>query len=109
MLNHLLLNYTNMKEMEKYISETLPYLLFKISKHIDVGASKFLGVQRNFAQNFPNLPKKLLCNIYRPFLWCSLHKNGLNLFFCKPWAPFLKVKQRWVSFLPDFQGFCLDV
>jgi len=53
MLNYLVLNCTNMKEMEKYISETLPYLLFKISKHIDVGASKFLGVQRNFAQTCP--------------------------------------------------------
>ena len=37
--------------------------------HIGAGASKFLGVQRIFAQIFPNLPKKLSCNFCRPFLW----------------------------------------
>ena len=42
---------------------------------IGVGASKFLGVQRIFAQIFPNLPKKLSCNFCRPFLWCDQARN----------------------------------
>jgi len=75
---------------------------------IGVGASKFLGVQRIFAQNFPNLPKKLSCNFYRPFLWCDLQQNGRYLFVCKPWAPFFEVKQRWAPFLPKFSGILLD-
>jgi len=43
-----------------------------------VGASKFLGVQRIFAQIFPNLPKKLSSNLCGPFFgkafkkWSSL-------------------------------------
>jgi len=69
---------------------------------IGVGASKFLGVQRIFAQIFPNLSKKLPCNFSWPFLWCDLQNYGLHLFFCKPWAPFFEFKQRWVSILPRF-------
>jgi len=34
---------------------------------IGARASKFLGVQRIFAQIFPNFPKKFLCNFCRPF------------------------------------------
>jgi len=45
-------------------------------KHIGVGASKILGVQRIFAQIFPNLPKQLSCNFCQPFSWCDLQKNG---------------------------------
>jgi len=71
---------------------------------ISVGASKFLGVQRTFAQNFPNSPKKLSCNFCRPFSWCDLQQNGLHLFFCKLWASFFEVKQRWAPFLPNFLG-----
>ena len=31
-------------------------------------------------------------------------KNVFHLFFCKSWAPFLKVKQRWAPFLPRLSG-----
>jgi len=70
---------------------------------VAVGASKFLGVQRIFAEIFPNLPKKLLCNLWRPFFYWP-PKNGLPLFFCKRWALFFEVKQRWAPFLPRFLG-----
>jgi len=75
-------------------------------------ASKFLGVQKFFSQIFPNFPKKLSCCFCRPFLWRDLQKNGLHLFFCKPWAPFFVVKQRWAPFLPRFSGIsprCLGI
>jgi len=69
---------------------------------IGLGASKCLGVQRIFAQIFPNLSKKLSCNFSRQFLWYDLQNYGLHLFFCKPWAPFFEFKQRWASILPRF-------
>jgi len=31
-------------------------------------------------------------------------KKGLHVFFCKPWAPFFEVKQRWAPFLLGFSG-----
>jgi len=49
-------------------------------RQLGVGASKFLGVKGFFAQIFPNLPKKLLCNFCRPFLWCDLQKMVFNFF-----------------------------
>ena len=65
-------------------------------------SKQIFGVAKDFAQIFPNLPKKLSCNFCRSFLWCDLNKNGLHLFFCKPWAPFFEAKQRWASFFPRF-------
>jgi len=87
--------------------------------NIGVGASKVLGVQKIFAQIFPNFPKKLSCNFADRFL-VGHPKIGLHLFFCKHWASFCEVKERWEPFLPrfseiwprylgicsDFQGFC---
>jgi len=65
--------------------------------HIGVGASKFLGVRRIFAQMFPNLPEKLFFNLcptnllsqrmWRPVLGVT-SKKGIHSFFCKRWAPF---------------------
>ena len=86
-----------------------------VCRPIGVGASKFLGVQRIFAQIFPNLSKKLSCKFLPTVFVVWPPKNALfHLFICKPWAPFFEVKQRWAPFLPrfsfcsDFQGFCPD-
>jgi len=75
-----------------------------------------LGI-RFFAHMSPNLPEKLFVQLLpaiflperssRPF-FCVTSKKGLHVFFCKPWAPFFEVKQRWLPFSPGFQGFCPD-
>jgi len=31
-------------------------------------------------------------------------EKRIRVFFCKRWAPFSEVKQRWASFLPGFSG-----
>ena len=68
-----------------------------------VGASKFLGVQKIFAQIFPDLPKTLSCNFVGRIL-VQPPKNGLHLFF-KRWAPFLP---RFEGILPKFSKILLD-
>jgi len=45
------------------------------------------------------LPQRLL----RTLLGVT-SKNGLHVFFCKPWAPIFEVKQLWAPFLPGFSG-----
>jgi len=90
---------------------------------IGVGASEFLGVQRIFAQTFPNLPKKLSCQFCRPFFGVASKKWSL-LVFLQMLGAIFEVKQRWAPFLlrfskilprylgilsgfcPDFQRFC---
>jgi len=47
---------------------------------IGVGASKFLGVQRIFAQIFPNLPKKLSSNFCGPFFGVASKKMAFTCF-----------------------------
>jgi len=60
-------------------------------------------MQRIFAQIFPNFPKGYRATCTDRFLvWTQ--KNGLRLFFCKRWAPFFEVKQRWGPFLPRFSA-----
>jgi len=74
-------------------------------------------VQRIFAQIFPNCLKscratyadrfygvQMLHDTTRRFYGDSQKKNGLHLFFCKPWAQFFEVKQGWAPFLPRFSG-----
>jgi len=68
---------------------------------IGVEASKFLGMQRIFAQIFPNLPKMLSWNFAGRFCVVT-SKNGFHLFFCEPWSPFFEVKQCRAPFLPKF-------
>jgi len=29
-------------------------------------------------------------------------EDGLHVFFCKRWAPFFEIKQRWTPFVPGF-------
>jgi len=53
-----------------------------------VGASKFLGMQKIFAQIFPNLPKHCRAT-FVDRIFVRPPKDGLHLFFCKHWAPFL--------------------
>ena len=84
---------------------------------IGVGADKFVGVRRIFAQISPNLPKKFLC-AFCPYIFSHKEDEGLFLvwppkkvlivFFCKRWAPFFEVKQCWAPFFLDFQGFYPD-
>jgi len=65
---------------------------------IGLGASKFLGVRRIFAQIFPNLPKKFLCDFHLQIfshknyedLFGVTSKKSLHLFFCRRWRHFLK-------------------
>ena len=75
---------------------------------IGVGASKFLGMKRIFAQNFPNLPKKLSCNFGRPFLWCDLQKMVFTSFSANLGCHFSKSNNVGHHFCPNFQGFCSD-
>ena len=92
-------------------------------RYIGVGASEFLGVQRIFAQNFPNLPKKLSCKFCRPFFGVASKKWSL-LVILQTLGAIFEVKERWAPFLlrfskilprsleifsgffPDFQIFC---
>jgi len=53
----------------------------------------------------PNIPQTFskICHATfadRLLVWPP--ENGLHLFFCKHWAPFLEVKQRWAPFFPRF-------
>ena len=75
---------------------------------IGVVASKFLGVQRIFAQIFPNLPKKLSCNFYQPFLWRDLQKMVFSCLSANLGRQFSKSDNVGCHFCPDFQGFCPD-
>jgi len=66
---------------------------------IGVGASKFLGVQRIFAQIFPNLPKKLSSNFCGRFFGVTSIKIVFTCFSASVGC----------HFCLDFQGFCLDI
>ena len=76
-------------------------------------SKQIFGGAKDFCLNFPKLartvvvrllPKNFLPQrLLRYFLeWTP--KNGLNLFFCKLWAPFFEVKQRWSPFLSGLSG-----
>jgi len=69
--------------------------------------------RRIFARMSPNLPEKLFVQLLTAMILPQDHqdlflvlnaKKDLHVFFCKPWAPFFEVKQRWVPFLPGFSG-----
>jgi len=76
---------------------------------IGVGASKFLGVQRIFVQIFPKscLPTFAQCFLVWP------PKNGLHLFFCTRWAPFLpkfsRILPRHLSYFFGFSRILLRI
>ena len=72
-----------------------------VSRRLSIGveSSKFLGVQRIFAQK--------VVQFCQPFFFGVTSKKWSSLvFICKCWAPFFEVKQRWAQFCPNFQGFC---
>jgi len=89
---------------------------------IGVGARKFRGCE-GFMPKFSKLARKVLgdfsCKLFPSkmikIFFGMTSKKGVDVFFCKHWAPFYEVKQDWApffpdfqSFFPDFQGFCPD-
>jgi len=84
-----------------------------------VGTGTFWGCDFCPKDIFPHVAKlaqKVICAtlpaIFLPqrsrLFFGVTSKKGLHVFFCKPWTLFFEVKQRWVPFFPDFQGFCPD-
>jgi len=63
-----------------------------------------LGGAKDFSPNFLKLAQKVVVQLLPTVFVVWPPKNCLHLFFCKPWAPFFEVKQRWVPFLPRFSG-----
>jgi len=90
--------------IQKRYKNTTLYSDGALSIITGVGASKFLGVQRIFAQIFPNLPKKFLCNFFRPFFSVTFQKMVFTCFFANVGGEFFEVKQRWAALLPKFSG-----
>jgi len=75
------------------------FMVYDVTVITGVEASKFLGVQK-FSRT---CPKSCLPTFADRFLvWPP--KNGLRLFFCKRWAPFFEIKERWAPFLPRYSG-----
>jgi len=74
---------------------------------IDVGASKFLGMQSIFAEIFPNFPKKLW-NFCRRSLWCDSQKMVFSCFSANLGSQFWS-QTTWAPFRPDFHGFFLEI
>ena len=74
---------------------------------------EIFGGAKDYCPNFPKLAQKffvrlLLTNFLpettsRP-VFDVTPKKVLIVFFCKRWAPFFEVKQRWGPFLPGFSG-----
>jgi len=72
-----------------------------------------LGVAKDFCPDFPRLSRKVFCETFadkfsptkigKTFFGVTF-KKGLNVFFCKPWAPFFEVKQRWEPLLRESSG-----
>ena len=69
-------------------------------------------VAQGFLPEFPKTPpKSVLCNFFLPTFFTKIittffgvtSKNG-HVFFCKPWALFFEVKQRWAPFLRGLSG-----
>jgi len=77
-----------------------------------VAAGEILGGRRIFSRIFLNLPEKFFLQLLptkflpqrslKTFFWCGLQK-GLHVFFCKPWAPFLKSSNFWHMFTQIFR------
>jgi len=73
----------------------------------------FAGGAKDFRPNFLKLAQKVFVRVlptncllrrsWRPFFgMTSESKKGLDVFFCKRWAQFFKIKKRWAPFLPGF-------
>ena len=75
--------------------------------------SRLWGCEGFFPEFPPNLPGKVFVQLLptsflpqrslRTFLGVT-SKNGLHVFFCKPWAPIFETKQLWTPFLTGFSG-----
>ena len=112
--------------LNNWIKTTLSFLQSKIGhadknttslyppilSHGDIGVCKskqIFGMQRIFAQIFPNLPKKLSCSFCRPFLWSDLQKMVFTCFSAIFGRHISKSNIVGRYFCPDFQGFCRDI
>jgi len=66
------------------------------------------GGTKDFYPNFPKLARKVFVRFsfchedHEDLLLCDLQNNGVHVFFCKCWALFFEVKQRWAPFLSIF-------
>jgi len=67
-------------------------------------SKQIFGGAKDFCPNFPKLAQKVVVQLLPTVFVVWPPKNDLHLFFCKPWAPFLEVKQRWAPFLLRFSG-----
>jgi len=75
-------------------------------------SNRIFGVAKYFIPKFPKLGQKVVVQIMQAVSWCALQKNGLNLFFCKRWAPYLKSNNGRRHFLNRFLGIlprCLGI
>ena len=68
-------------------------------------SKQIFGMQRIFAQNFPNLPKKLSCNFCRPFLWRDLQKMVFTCFSANLGCHFSKSNNVGHHFCQIFRDF----
>jgi len=66
-----------------------------------------LGMQRIFAQIFPNLPKNLSCKLCQLFFGVTSKKLSL-LIFLQTLGAIFEVKQCWVPFLSRFSGILFE-
>jgi len=48
--------------------------------------------EKDFCPNFAKLAQKFVVHLLPNVFVVWPPKNGLHLFFCKPWAPFFEVK-----------------
>jgi len=69
---------------------------------------EIFGVVKDFCPNFSKLSRKVfvqLLHIMKTFFGVT-SKKGLQVIFCKPWAPFFKSSKVWRHFQADFQECC---
>ena len=67
----------------------------------------------DFFPNSPNLRKKFFCVFCLQSFSRKVHEDvflvwpptkSLHVYFCKHWAPFFEIKERWAPFVPWFSG-----
>jgi len=82
-------------------------------------SKQIFGGAKDFCPNFPKLPKKLSCNICRPFSWCDLQKwsalvflqtlgaifrsqTTLGAIFAQIFSDFVRIFRDFVQIFRDF-------
>jgi len=92
--------------------QTKTFCLRSIFLRHRCSSKQIFGCARIFSLLLPNLPKKFLCDFAYKFsptkimntIFGMISKTALHVFFCKHWAAFFEMKQRWAPFLPGFSG-----